>query len=95
MVVIQGAIGATSYMIHQTAIFAYATEIVNDLDTELLKMNASVRVWELCTMLGFMVMVTVVGMIGGFEVEAKAATSQALAALFAMYPGENLTVRSI
>ncbi|GMH73550.1 hypothetical protein TL16_g06224 [Triparma laevis f. inornata] len=87
MVVIQGAIGATSYMIHQTAIFAYATEIVNDLDTELLKMNASVRVWELCTMLGFMVMVTVVGMIGGFEVEAKAATSQALAALFAMYPG--------
>ncbi|GMH82389.1 hypothetical protein TrVE_jg6675 [Triparma verrucosa] len=87
MVVIQGAVSATSYMIHQTAIFAYATEIVDDLDKELLHMNASVRVWELVTMLGFMVLVTIVGMIGGFDVVAKSSTSQALAGLIAAYPG--------
>ena len=69
MVLIQGIISSSSYMIHQTALFAYTTEILDDLDAELAKTNAAVRVWELCTMLGFMIGVTIISLVLGFGVD--------------------------
>eukprot|EP00520_Triparma_pacifica_P003575 CAMPEP_0118650152 /NCGR_PEP_ID=MMETSP0785-20121206/10093_1 /TAXON_ID=91992 /ORGANISM="Bolidomonas pacifica, Strain CCMP 1866" /LENGTH=512 /DNA_ID=CAMNT_0006542505 /DNA_START=101 /DNA_END=1636 /DNA_ORIENTATION=+ len=83
MVIVQGVFSSTSYMIHQTAVFAYSTEILEDNDRDLILMNSSVRVWELCTMLAFMICVTVIGVMGGLDEVGKSATSQTLACVCA------------
>jgi len=86
MVIIQGVFSSTSYMIHQTAVFAYSTEILEDNDRDLVLMNSSVRIWELVSMLAFMIAVTVIGIIGGLDEVGKSATSQSLACICAFYP---------
>ena len=88
MVLVQGIFSSSAYTIHQTALFAYATEILDDLDKELGLMNAAVRVWELVTMLGFMIGVTILSALLGLgdDVVGKSAVSQTVASLVAVYP---------
>ena len=86
MVIVQGVFSSTSYMIHQTTIFAYSTEILEDNDRDLILMNSSVRVWELVTMLVFMIVVTAVGIVGGLDEVGKSSASQSLACLASFFP---------
>lgn len=76
MVLVQCFLSATSYMIHSTSIMAYTTEILDDNDADLLAMNASVRIWELISILSFMIVVTVIGMLFGLNEIQKSAVSQ-------------------
>lgn len=88
MVLIQGVFSSSAYTIHQTALFAYAPEILDDLDKELGPMNAAVRVWELVTMLSFMIGVTIFSAVLGLgdDVVGKSAVSQTVASLVSVYP---------
>jgi len=76
MVVIQAVVCATSYMFHQTSILCYITEIVSDMDGQLQELNMLVRVWELGTMLCFIIGVFIFSKIMDFDALQQATTGQ-------------------
>jgi hypothetical protein len=61
MVLVQGLISAQSYLVHQTALFAYLTEVVDDIERDVSDLNAAARVWEVGAMFMFMIPVIIVG----------------------------------
>jgi MFS-type transporter involved in bile tolerance (Atg22 family) len=85
-VLVQGFVSAQSYMVHQTALFAYCPEVVEDMDRDIAALNASGRVWEVSTMFAFMLAVTIISAVAGVEEIGKARISQVLACLLAVYP---------
>jgi len=80
-VVVQACVCSVSYMVHQTSILSYLSEVVDD-DDGLKQINMAVRVWELGIMLAFMIAVAAVGMVMGpdnLPVKSQATLSQAAA----------------
>ena len=86
MVILQGVISAPAYIIHVTALYAYATEIVTSVETDIVDLQANSRVWEVSAMFAFMVLVTIVSAIVGVEEIGKARVAQGLACALAIYP---------
>ena len=77
---------SVSYMVHQTSILSYLSEVVDNEDG-LKQINMAVRVWELGIMLGFMIAVAAVGIVMGKDnlpVQSQATLSQAAACVVSL-----------
>jgi MFS-type transporter involved in bile tolerance (Atg22 family) len=85
-IVLQSVFCVTTYMIHNTFVLSYYTEVVTDVEFQLPKLNATLRVYEMSGMLGFMILSTVVSRGAAMDIFATARFGQFFACALAVVP---------